>query len=352
VYPYKLLHTIFPTTTMEAKRQVAEEFLGLPSCCRHPEFDEKLAKKFPTVEAILGDECQALLTAWAGHQQLITKAVEFGHRVAGFHARSKGPAKPSDFRMMADNFTLSRVAVAHSTSLGKKGKKRPRIMTHSMVQGVVKRLKQSQQGPRAGVGGNPKMAWMNQRRKELRGQGLSKQDFDVQMRVMCQHYDNDLMIRSSAMDNWKAANVRRRDAEVCEPAASPGSVASHGMWGLGDGMWPVCEPKMDTFLKEHSTHGGIRKLVSTHRAWQANNCVVSSFTSKSSSPASLPGQDFACGQKHPGKCRGRVAEAGLTKVVDQITTGLHGVRSQIKQNVAQQQNQHRGIRRSDNNSDF
>ena len=100
-----------------------------------------MIKLFKDPADMLSNEAQDLLRGWGMRHSLITTTVEFGHRTAKGHAKAKGPAKPTDFRFISDDFLLSRLAVSHSHALGKHGSDRPRFRQHPQVQAVIKKVK-------------------------------------------------------------------------------------------------------------------------------------------------------------------------------------------------------------------
>ena len=116
-FPYRLLRLLDEGLAETERRDIAKAFLDLPKCCLVFCFEGRIAKLFPSVDAILSEQCLELLEAWAENTSMITKQIEFGHRGVGSHARAKGPAKPAEFQHVADKYLVNRVAVLHNEAL-------------------------------------------------------------------------------------------------------------------------------------------------------------------------------------------------------------------------------------------
>lgn len=333
-FPYKLLCLLNGSTTPGDQAQIALDFLRLPPCCRPAHFDGVWADIFPSVEALLSEECGALLCAWGENHQLVTKTVEFGHRVAGAQAKPRGPAKPAEFRVVADGCVVNRFAVLHAEAVGRKRKSRPRLREHPVVQSIVGRVKKlgskSKRRPRKFGGGNPKLAWLNEQRERLQKLGLGRDAFNAEVSRLAVPYDADPSLRQAALDTWRARHIARRAAAAMTPpamAAPQQLPQGFGPWGLGDSYWPLSEERLRHFLLTNTQAGGIRQAALAHRHWQDQGCMV---TCVAASSASKLGEDAplaaACAHKHPGKCVGHLQAHELLKEADLIASGLHSIR--------------------------
>lgn len=335
-FPYRLLLTVFDETPQPLKLQIATEFLALPECCRTSFFEGNLMRMFPTPDSLLSAEATELIKAWGDKTLMITRSVEYAHRVNKAHARGRGVARAIDLRYVVDDFILSRAAVSHNAATQRKPSSRPRLRQHPRVQAVLKRLKQKNTR-RAGVGGNAKYAWLNEQRAELAKQGLTRPQFAERLRALREDYDRNPLLQQAAKDRWRATRAQRLAARLMGPARDQGPVpptpCSSGPWGLGDGFWPLAEESLSQFLAERGAKSGMRAAAGKHREWQCQRLVLTAseaeqpFDFARAIPASV---EQTCAQRHPGMCRDAVAKAALAGVVEQIKTALHGIRPGIK----------------------
>lgn len=283
---------------------------------------------------------------------MITKSVEFAHRVAGAQARPKGPAKAVEFRIIADGFVLNRLAVLHNEAIGRKRKARPRIKDHPRVQEMIHRVRKQHIKASAGPScSNPKMVWLNARRQELRALKLPKDQFYARVSAYARSYDNDEVVRLAARDFFR---VHRQKMLISRASASAaqgeqqarrvhrqkmlnpvmrvtgsGLEGQYGPWQLGDKLWPLSEDHLNRFVTEGSAAGGLRKLVAAHRQQQEKDLILTSARATSSAQlAPTAAFQDSCAQKHPGKCRSRLLLQGrlVARAADCIADGLHSIR--------------------------
>ena len=115
--------------------------------------------------------------------------MEFIHRDNGAVAKGKGPSKPSDFYTVADSFIVNRIQKFHAHALDKRCSRRDafRFKNHPRVKQTIQKLKGSSK--RQGVGGNPKLFYLNQVRTSLRDQGLNKEEFNIEVGRAAGRYD-------------------------------------------------------------------------------------------------------------------------------------------------------------------
>jgi hypothetical protein len=309
-YPYKLLKLLDTGVAEVDRRAIASEFLALPRCCMVPSFEGLLKKLFPTVDAVLSAECMNLLDGWAENQVMITKQIEFGHRGVGSHARAKGPAKPSEFQHIADSYVVNRLAVLHNESVARPRKSRPKIKQHPQVQVVLTNLKVKGGGARAGIGGNPKYFWLNERRRDLKSENLSRDEFTCRVRAYTREYDQDIGIQQHARDLWRVARLAAMEAQVCQVGPVPrrledgaASLArGFGPWRLGDSFWPLSEVMLKEFVAENSARGGMWKIVKAHRKWQGQSLALTGSMATAAGPLPETKLQTSCACRHPGKC--------------------------------------------------
>ena len=190
---------------------------------------------------------------------MITKQVEFGHRGVGSHARAKGPAKPAEFQHVADKYLVNRVAVLHNEACDRPRKSRPKIKSHPRFVEATEEVKK-RHSSRSGVGGNPKFQWLNERRCQLKGEGLDKVTFKQRMHEYANQFDQDILTQQAARDRWSADRLHAI-AEVGEAPAQRASTGA-GPWKLGDDFWPVGEERLRNFVEEHSSRGNRLSLFS------------------------------------------------------------------------------------------
>ena len=106
--------------SLPRRMRIAREFVDLCSCCAPRQFEGKLRERFPTVDDMIGEageECTQFIKGWASSHVVITKVVEYAHWVVNLQVRKKGPARPTDFRLVSDGYVLNRFAVLHSETM-------------------------------------------------------------------------------------------------------------------------------------------------------------------------------------------------------------------------------------------
>ena len=308
------------------KRAIGQKFLDLPECELQPLYDSKLRRFYPRLNDLLSQEFRTLIGAGAQAQKIITKAVEFIHRDNNSVARGKGPSKPSDFYTVADNYIVNRCQRFHSHALDKRCSRRDsfKFKHHPKVKLVIAKLKSLKStGKRNGVGGNPKIHYLNRVRVQLAEQNLSKGEFYIQVAAAAARYDLDEDIRQVAEDEWR--QHRCEQASDVVSAGPPEALAPQrkGPWRLGDDFWPVAEDELADFMRSHSKCGGVRPVVDAHRAWQDTHLVVNDTPD-------LNGLQLApiyktCNEKHFGLCIHKHAD--IKDKAIKIAAVFHSVRS-------------------------
>ena len=89
---------------------------------------------FPDASAVLSPAGQHVLSKWAEHTILVTKSVEYAHRINNSHARAKGPSKPVDARFVADAYVISRFSTCYNKAMQRPASARPHLRQHPKVQ--------------------------------------------------------------------------------------------------------------------------------------------------------------------------------------------------------------------------
>ena len=331
-FPFRLLRLLDNTLQEDERRALATEYMQLPQCCKVPHFDGVLLAHFSGVDALLSAPCLEFLAAFADNYTMITKVVEFGHRQVGGHAKSKGPAKPSEFQHVADSYITGRISVLHNEATNKKRKARPKITQHPRMKVVKENLKKKPGSARTGIGGNPKYAYLNARRLELQKENLSKQEFNLRVADYASEYDASDLIQQAARDDWCAQRLRRlraldSDFHVDNAAADPAEPEGFGAWRAGDDFWPVGEDRLLGFVGSLSTHGGMRPIAEGHRQWQSSALVLtgSMATAAAGVDNSRPLRTN-CNHKHPGKCIDYNHSHHISTTANAIVQSLHGIK--------------------------
>ena len=158
------------------------------------------------------------------------------------------------------------------------------------------------------------------------------------MALEMERYDNDLLVRAAAQDAWRASQNDRQEAYLNALAEdTDGRLRSaapdgrFGPWGLGDSHWPLAEGSLNTFLSQEAKQGGLRKIVESHRSFQADHSVISCEAGRSYVQEVVGDEilDFEqpCHKKTPGMCIGVLERQGTLQAAHLIVDGLHEVRS-------------------------
>ena len=158
---------------------------------------------YPTVEQLISEECCRFLLALAIQELRVTNAIEFSHRNNAAVSQSKGPAKPSNFRTMANASVLNGVSVLHSQSMNLKHnlhKTKYRQKRHPDVRKVAGLLNTKLSGKKrkrqeGAAGPNPKLHFLNKNRSQLKELNLGKVEFQSRVNAKAKEYDEHLVVR-------------------------------------------------------------------------------------------------------------------------------------------------------------
>jgi len=301
--PFSLVLLVQEGVPEARRRAVANAFHDLPRCCCKPHFETKLKQLFPTVDLLLSAACVAIIAAWADHTFLVTKSVEFMHKCNSLVAKSKGHAKPSLFNIVADGFVVNRLQVFHGNALGKRAQRQRslKIRRHPKLMRVIKKVKSLNKTSRNGVGGNPKLHFINAERARLKSLGLTNDDFRNAVKAAVRGYDENFELQRVHKLDWERHQWRKSidrinniaQAQRPQEAAPPKRL---GPWGLGDEFWPFAEDAFAATLAAGSKMGGVRFLAEEHRAWQNDNLIFGDGEGDYK-PAPI---HKTCAEAHPG----------------------------------------------------
>ena len=195
IFPETLVHLAFDHTPEPVKRDICNAYQALPECCQNDCFDELIMSAWPSAEAMQCEGCKRFITAWSSHELLCTRVVECAHRNNETVVRSKGVAKPSNFRTMANASTLNRLSVLHSDALAiKSHKNKFKLRHHPAVKQIARQVQRQTSGTKrkdtTGIGGNPKFRVLNAERSRLSSMNLSKEEFDAAIKRKADEYDS------------------------------------------------------------------------------------------------------------------------------------------------------------------
>ena len=226
-----------------------------------------MQKAFPTPEALTSPEARSSIAAWADHQLLSTKTVEFMHRSNSSVSRSRGPAKPSSFLTVASAFVTQRLQTLHTTALGLTPQRSSfKLKKHPQIGKVTSKIRAlSRKSPRQGVVSNPHFWYLNAERQRLAAEGLPRAEFKDRISEAAAQYDAGPAIREAAKNQWRLA---RLSGDSVGPP--PGNIEGVGPWGLGDSFWPLSEQKLRNWMRDlpESKEGGVRPIADVFRQWQ------------------------------------------------------------------------------------
>ena len=236
----------------------------------------------------------------------MTKSVEFMHKSNSLVAKSKG-ARPSLFNIVADGFVVNRLQVLHLNALGKRGGRQGslKIRRHPKLMRVVKKVKSLNKTSRNGVGGNPKLHFINAERARLKRLGLTKDDFRNAVRVAVEGYGKNFELQRVHKLEWEREQWRKSMGrmnsialEKRPPEAAPPKRL--GDWGLGDEFWPFAEDTFVATFSAGSKMGGVRSLAAEHRDWQNANLILGDGQGGSEGDYKPAPIHKTCAEAHPG----------------------------------------------------
>ena len=163
------------------------------------------------------------------------------------------------------------------------------------------------------------MAWLNEKRQDLRKLGLHREEFSRRIRDYVGQYHVGPLLQQAALDRFRAARALRM---VQEPLNElPRQRERVGPWNMSDHFWPLAEKRLHHFRTEASTLGGMRAIAAQHRTWQDNVLAVPNNPRPDVKPADL---GDPCCVKHPGKCV--TGDKDIKKPVDYVVKVQHSIR--------------------------
>ena len=178
---------------------------------------------------------------------------------------------------------------------------------------VIKKVTSLNKTSRNGVGGNPKLHFINAERVRLKSLGLTNDDFRKAVKAAVRGYDENFELQRVRKLEWERHQWRKSidrinniaQAQRPQEAAPPKRL---GPWGLGDEFWPFAEDAFAAALAAGSKMGGVRFLAEEHRAWQNDNLIFGDGEGDYK-PAPI---HKTCAEANPGLCSTRHAAIKMT----------------------------------------
>lgn len=309
--PYSLVVLCFADAA-QAHDTVIRDFLSCPCECL------SLGTWRIRQHCVTNDACKALLPpvmdAWASSSWASIDMSERAHAKMRGDLASSGPGRSPT---LSSNRCMCREVHAHHVSLGGQD-----LHARSALRGGEPRAR----GPRSGVGGNPKMSFMNSKRRAYKALRAPNRPLTGQERSECDRQATEAWDMAGGDERalWRAqhfaSNLGRQVAKVDALAAPP--LSDNGFQGL----WALSSSKHDIVPADIMTrHGLLRKTsrASDHLAWQDPSLSVADAPDRVSeiNPRFRGHCDGCLGDKK-NICRKHLLDKAAANELDSLTTLL------------------------------
>lgn len=306
--------------------KAADDLFNLRPCCRSLPCRRLIDFLGSPASAASPEKLQALhgpSRAWRGSLLHAERK-----RAGGKRRTNKLHGKPRSWSRQVSQYIVSEAANAFEQDRGITMKSRTaRTNWNSFRLRMTKKR-------RAGLGGNGKMVYLNEKLHQLRRQNLKRGEIHKRMRALASQYDEDnelqlqyrLKHRRLHRDRVALRKQRQRSRKGKHGKMAEALPVDTRPWGVASDSHPISkeflEKHMQSMQKDYQIkggqRGGLRRIA--EYCLQESDFIIPPKCKTLKHPEEAP-----CCLKHPGFCRGVAQEAavGVEEKYKAIVSNLH-----------------------------